>query len=232
MAAIKNIQSASDPCDLLGCLFQATWAFGAQESACVHVVPDPERATKLMVLLACDAEQAYARMHRGTSPDHPWLRYARDHVEPVLASTLSDCNRLQDEADQLGLQFDSILIVPTHSGGSTGRFGALLLDTTKPNGAASVDLPSYRVIAHSLARELHDWWVRRTRTELQNAARLRSEDLRLLALERQGMSTKQIARLVDTSITAVDSRFQRINAKMGTANRRHAALRAAIHELL
>jgi DNA-binding CsgD family transcriptional regulator len=61
---------------------------------------------------------------------------------------------------------------------------------------------------------------------------LRSDDLKLLALERQGLTTKQIARLVDTSIPAVDSRFQRVNAKMGTANRRHAALRAAIHGLL
>ena len=71
-----------------------------------------------------------------------------------------------------------------------------------------------------------------TRAELQGSSRLRSDDLRLLGYERQGLSTKEIARLVGVSVSALDSRFQRINAKLGTSHRRHAALRAAIHGLL
>lgn len=50
--------------------------------------------------------------------------------------------------------------------------------------------------------------MRRTRSELQSGARLRSGDLELLAFERQGLSTAQIARALDTTITAMDSRFQ------------------------
>jgi DNA-binding CsgD family transcriptional regulator len=199
------------------------------EGAYVHVIPDPEHTPRVLVMLACQADRLYEHLQFATALNHPWLRYAQDQIEPALVSMLTDCYRPQDPAVQLGLVFDSLLIVPTHSGGATGRFGALLLDTTHNRDG---DAQSSRLLAHSLARELHDWWMRHTRAELQAGARLRSDDLKLLALERQGMSTKQIARTLDTTVNAVDSRFQRINVKLGVANRRHAALRAAINGLL
>ena len=229
LAAIRSVHNASDPCDLLACLYRATQACGVHESAYVHVIPDPELPPRVMVMLACEAERLYEHLKFGTAADHPWLRYAQSQIEPALVSTLTECYRPQEPAAQLGLEFDSLLIVPTHSGGATGRYGALLLDTAHD---AMATRSRADLLAHSLARELHDWWMRRTRAELQAGARLRSDDLKLLAFERQGWSTKQIARALDTSITAVDSRFQRINAKLGVASRRHAALRAAIHGLL
>ncbi|MCW5656755.1 MAG: hypothetical protein KIT60_03555 [Burkholderiaceae bacterium] len=230
ITAIASAYNASGPCDLLASLFQATRAFGVRESAYAHVIPDPEAPPRVMVLLAFDPLRSRMHRHFASPLDHPWLRYARDHVEPVLASTLHNGHRVHEESLQLGLLFDSVFIIPTHSGGNTGRYGALMLDTATEG--YGIDLSACRLMAHSLARELHDWWMRRTRAELQRAARLRSEDVRLLAFERQGLSTKQIARLVDSSITAVDSRFRRINAKIGASNRRHAATRAAIHGLL
>jgi DNA-binding CsgD family transcriptional regulator len=229
LAAIRSVHIASDPCDLLVSLCRATQAFGVHESAYVHVIPDPEHPQRVLVMLACGAERLYEHLKFGSAAGHPWLRYARDHIEPALVSMLTDCYRPHEPTAQHGLEFDSLQIVPTHSGGGTGRYGALLLGTArKGHGGAQLS----RLLAHSLAHELHDWWMRRTRAELQAGARLRSDDLKLLACERQGLSTKEIARMQKTSITAVDSRFQRINAKLGAANRRHAAQRAAIHGLL
>jgi DNA-binding CsgD family transcriptional regulator len=228
--AIRSVNAASDPCDLLACLCRATQACGVREGAYVHVIPDPERPARVLVMLACDAEQLYEHLRFGTALNHPWLRYARDQIEPALGSMLTDLYRPQEAPMQLGLAFDSLLIVPTHSGGATGRYGALLLDTGhERDGNAQSGL---LLLAHSLARELHNWWIRRTRAELQATARLRSDDLKLLAFERQGLPTKLIARTLDTTVDAVDSRFRRINVKLDVANRRHAALRAAINGLL
>lgn len=233
--AIQALHDASDPCDLLVALCQATRAFGVRASACVHVVPDPEHATEVMLLLACGVEQAWAHRHAGAWLDHPWLRHARDHAEVVPASMLDA--PVPDAADgrlaqEAGTDRAAILIVPTHSGGGTGRFGALIIDTTPLPGSAPIAPETIRLLAHGLAGELHEWWLRRTRSELTRRARLRSDDLKLLGFERQGLGTKQIARLVGMSAAAVHSRFQRISAKLGAANRRNAALRAAIHGLL
>ncbi|KAB2869939.1 MAG: hypothetical protein F9K36_16050 [Burkholderiaceae bacterium] len=216
------LRDASDPCDLLAALFRITQAFGARASACVHVVPDPERAPQLFVLLACEPERAYGHLQRESALDHPWLRYARAHSEPVWAASLQPPCPAEDHP---------VLIVPTHSGGLTGRFGVLMLEMATGDCGPS-ESSEQRVLAEGVAHELHDWWMRRTRADLQREARLRSADLHLLALERRGLASKQIARLLDSTVLAVDSRFQRINAKLGVANRRHAALRAAIHGLL
>jgi hypothetical protein len=239
LRAIQALHDASDPFDLLVALFQATRAFGVRASACVHVVPDPERATQLMLLLACDPESAWAYRPAGAWLEHPWLRHARDHTEAVPASMLDalpPAPPLAGTEDPPAFEpppdLSSVLIVPTHSGGGTGRFSALVLDTTCLSGSAPLAPEACRLLAHSLSSELHEWWLRRTRSDLQHRARLRSDDLKMLAFERQGLSTKQIARLLGIGVTAVDSRFQRINAKLDVSSRRNAALRAAIHGLL
>lgn len=220
--ALAALHDASDPCDLLVSLCRVTRAFGARASACAHVVPDPERAPRLLLLLACEPERIYPHAQPGSALDHAWLRYARDHDEPIWSTQMPS-------STAYGLE-PPVLLVPTHSGGATGRYGLLMLELAP---SADDELASeQRVLAEGLAHELHAWWMRRTREDLQRDARLRSSDLQLLAFERQGLATKQIARLIDSTLLAVDSRFQRINAKLGVANRRHAALRAAIHGLL
>lgn len=223
--ALAALRDASDPCDLLVSLYRVTQAFGARASACAHVVPDPERPPQVLLLCACDAERIYTHLSTGSALGHPWLHYARDHDEPVWSAQLGSTS-----ADPPPASSRPVLIVPTHSGGTTGRYGVLVVEFAGTDDDGLVH--EQRLLAEGLAHELHDWWMRRTRAELQREARLRSADLRLLAFERQGLGTKQIARLIDSTLLAVDSRFQRINAKLGVANRRHAALRAAIHGLL
>ena len=231
LLAIQALHDASDPFDLLAALCRATQAFGVRASACVHIVPDPERVTQVLLLLACDPDTAWAYRPAGSWLEHPWLRHARDHTEAVPASMLEvpPCARMSSSPP---LDLAPILIVPTHCGGGTGRFSALMLDTTPLPDMAPLSPEACRLLAHSLGSELHEWWLRRTRAELQHHARLRSDDLRMLEFERQDLGTKQIARLLGISSTAVDSRFQRINAKLDVSSRRNAALRAAIRGLL
>ena len=91
---------------------------------------------------------------------------------------------------------------------------------------------SLKLIARSLAMELHEWWVRVVRTELMVDAALTTEDLQLLKLERSGLSTKDIARDLAISLRAVDSRFYRVNAKLGTPSRKASARIAAEYGLI
>jgi DNA-binding NarL/FixJ family response regulator len=80
--------------------------------------------------------------------------------------------------------------------------------------------------------ELHEWWIARIRADLIATTRITDEDVLLLRLERQGRSTKHIAAELDMSKSAVDSRFQRLNVKLGVPNRRTAATLAAEYGLI
>ena len=80
--------------------------------------------------------------------------------------------------------------------------------------------------------ELHEWWIARVKEELVEAARLTVDDLALLSHEWRGHTTKRIALEQGTSPGSIDSRFQRLNAKLGVANRKDAARLAAEYGLL
>jgi len=69
---------------------------------------------------------------------------------------------------------------------------------------------------------LHDWWLTRIRRDLIVKARITSADLVLLQHECQGHGSKKIAAALQVSKSSVNSRFQRMNAKLGVANRRMA----------
>ena len=89
-----------------------------------------------------------------------------------------------------------------------------------------------KVAARSLAMELNEWWIARMKRDLYATARITSEDLDLLRYERLGHGTKTIAAALGTSTSSVDSRFQRLNAKLGVPNRKAAATLAAEYGLI
>jgi hypothetical protein len=137
---LAALRDASDPCDLLVSLYRVTQAFGARASACAHVVPDPERPPRVLLLCACEAERIYTHLSTGSALDHPWLHYAREHDEPVWSSQLGSTAADFPPASQR-----PVLIVPTHSGGTTGRYG---VRATMEPGAG----PGRRPCARSIGR--------------------------------------------------------------------------------
>lgn len=80
--------------------------------------------------------------------------------------------------------------------------------------------------------ELHEWWLQRLRDDLVAATGITSMDLVLLNHESLGNTTKTIARLLGLSTGSVDSRFQRLNTKLGVANRKAAAHLATEYGLI
>ena len=81
----------------------------------------------------------------------------------------------------------------------------------------------FRLGARILAAELHDWWLARIRRELIVKARITQADLELLRHQCQGHSSKRIAAELRVSNSSINSRFQRMNTKLGVPNRRMAA---------
>ena len=80
--------------------------------------------------------------------------------------------------------------------------------------------------------ELHEWWLRHLRDELAAATGVTQADVELLSQELLGHSTKTIARTLGLSTGSVDSRFQRLNIKLGVPSRKAAARVAAEYGLI
>lgn len=229
---IDQVHRAADPFCLVDVLRRVTSALGADGGVYVHAIPQDESHSALRVLMAGKAEWGRSCVCEQDLESAPWVLYARDHFEPVLASELAGIPPPWGAATNDTLACASGLIVPTQSGGGTKRFGVLCLASERQGNFESAGTHLFQLLAHSLSLELHEWWTRETRTQLLQVTRLSSDDLQLLALERRGMGTKQISRQLGVGVRAIDSRFQRINIKLKSPNRKLSALRAAAHGLL
>jgi DNA-binding CsgD family transcriptional regulator len=80
--------------------------------------------------------------------------------------------------------------------------------------------------------ELHEWFADESRATLLRSSGLRVGDLELLAMERRGLVTKEIARTMGVSVDSVNSQFQRIEARLECPTRKAAARRAAEYGLI
>ncbi len=155
-------------------------------------------------------------------------------TEPVRASEIPIASKQQSAAVDLAVEFGfrSAAIVPAPSSGGLSRVGVLVLGSSKADFFEGDGFIGLKLVARSLAMELHEWWIGQIKRELIANARITPEDLLFLRHERMGHSTKQIATALDTSAASVDSRFQRINAKLGVPNRKAAANLAAEYGLI
>lgn len=70
------------------------------------------------------------------------------------------------------------------------------------------------------------------RDRLQRTAGLHQPDLDLLTMAWQGLGTKEISQRTGLSFATIDSRFQRINARLKCPSRKASVRRAAAYGLL
>jgi DNA-binding CsgD family transcriptional regulator len=225
--AAERIATAVDPATAQRLLIDGIAVLGAQNAFFASFVRDGKDVAACRFMLACEPDGCRPNLDGDGLLHDPWLAYAAHHAAPVVASTLP-------AADQGGLDlitpaqrpgFASALLVPAHSGPSHSRIGLLVLGSSQAGFFDSEGLARFRIGARALATELHDWWQARLRRELSD--RLTLAELELLRHEHLGHGSKLIARALAVSPCAIDSRFQRINARLGVANRR-AAVRLAV----
>lgn len=234
LEAILQIPTVTEPPELLVRLVNATAAIGASASLYTAAIPEGGHEPSCLSLFACDPDYAHAQEGLGPILAHPWFRFARTHTTPGTERQV----RVEEAADQEAIKlarqygFRSCLIVPTSAGPNLDRIEMLCLGSDQANDFEGTDARIVRTLARSLAAELHDWLTRYLQQRLRAAANLKEEDVDLLAMEWQGLGTKQIAQLTGLSIASVNSRFQRINTRLHCAGRRESATRAAAYGLL
>lgn len=225
--AAERIGTASDPAAAQRLLIDGIAVLGARNAFFASFVRDGQDIGACRFMWACEADACRPDLDGDRLLRDPWLAYAANHAAPIVASALTAADQGGHEliAPAQRQSFASVLLVPAHSGPGHARIGLLALGSAHAGFFESEGLARFRIGARALATELHDWWQARLRREL--ATHLTPAELELLRHEHCGHGSKLIARALDVSPCAIDSRFQRINARLGVPNRR-AAVRLAI----
>lgn len=197
----------------------------ADQAYFVTFVRDDHDLVICRFMLACDARWCRRYLAAGCQNHDPWLVYATHHSEPTAASALDVVATEHRQVVALIREggFVSTLLVPAHSGLSQARTSLLCLGSGTVDHFERRDSAAHRILARALAAELHEWWSARIRRELIDAAQLTPIELSLVRHQCAGHSSKRIASELHVSPASIDSRFQRLHAKLGVLNRRQAA---------
>jgi DNA-binding CsgD family transcriptional regulator len=233
-SAIARVPAAADEAQAVQALQAAATELGADAAVFGSFVRDDDAHDSYRFLLACDPVWCAEYERRAWYASDPWLAYALTNAEPVRGHEIPLRSALERDLVELASRygFRSAVIVPAPASGKVTRLGVLCLGSAHKGFFDDDGYVALRILARALAMELHAWWIERIRREIVDAARLTAEDLQLLAHERAGHCTKVIATRLATSENAVNSRFQRMNARLGVPNRRAAAQLAAEYGLI
>lgn len=231
---VQRLPGAVDEAEALAVLKDSADCLGADCAAFGSFIRDDPSHESYRFLLACDPVWCLEYGRRAWYAHDPWLKYAVLHSEPVRASDIPVKTTEEREIVKLAQEFGvkSAVIVPAPASGSITRIGVLCLGSSRERFFEGDGFVALKIAARSLAMELNEWWIDRIKRELRATSRITPEDLALLHHERLGHGTKKIAAELGISEGSVDSRFQRINAKLGVANRKTAACLAAEYGLI
>lgn len=232
--AITRIAAASDPPELLERLANATAAIGATASVYTASIPEDGSERSAFRLFAC--HPAFAMEHFGQTafPEHPWFRFARTHTMPATDSQIQPLHG-NDAADiDLARRFGfrSAFVIPTRANAGVDRLDVLCVGSMHPDDFEGPQARAARTLSRALANELQDWLTRHLRGRIRDVARLQQLDVDLLTMEWEGLGTKEICHRTGMTMASVDSRFQRINARLNCASRKASAHRAAAYGLI
>ncbi len=224
----ESITQATDRGEIQALLHRATVALGAERSFFASISGEGTDASYAFVL---DCDPSWWHRYRAGCPleKNPWLVYAARHSTPVRATQLESSSGEPQSAMDIALRagFASAMLVPAHSGRSGNRVSLLCLGHSVAGYFEDPSFVKLQVAARSLAMELHEWWAVHEQRQLAQRTHLSEAEVRLLARHCAGLSSKQIAYEMQVSCESINSRFQRIIAKLGVRNRR-AAARVAI----
>jgi DNA-binding CsgD family transcriptional regulator len=225
----QSIGDATDQATVQALLGEGTAALGAENAVFATFVCDKGDVTSCRFMLVCDPAWCWQYLDGGLIAHDPWIAYAAQHVEPIVASMLSsdgpESRRAIELAGRSG--FASAVLVPVHSGSRQRWISLLCLGSSTPRFFEGDGFGRFKLGARALACELHDWWLGRVRHELIGRVRITPDDLALLRHQRLGHTSKRIAAELRVSRSSINSRFQRMNRRLGVANRKMAARLAA-----
>jgi DNA-binding NarL/FixJ family response regulator len=229
-----TVSAAQDEAAAVAILNLTATRMGADAAAFVSFVKDDDSHESFRFLLACDPVWCAEYERRAWYATDPWLAYARSHTEPTRGAAIVPRSDAEREIVALASEhgFRDALVVPAPSSGMVTRVGVLCLGSEQADFFADPGYAVLKPLARALAMELHAWWIEHIRQDMLVVARLTPDDLALLRHERHGLGTKEIGAALNLTIDAVNSRFQRMNYRLGVPNRRAAAQLAAEYGLI
>jgi DNA-binding CsgD family transcriptional regulator len=225
---MHRVRDATNSAHALDLLHEITARIGAEVSLFVSFIPEDRRRVSYRLLLDCDT-QFLNEYDTLSHDDNPWLGYARSHLAPLRGNELLNTNAAERAHIELAERFGfrSSVIAPAPASAGLRRTGVLCFGSSVPGYFESDGYLAFRLLAQGVAMEFHEWWVARLGDGLSLDAALDDQDREILALEAEGMTSKQIARRLSVSIACADSRVRRVREKLRVRSR-HAALRIAL----
>ncbi|UUX97309.1 helix-turn-helix transcriptional regulator [Aquabacterium sp. J223] len=229
-----RVTSELDSSEVSAVLAEASDLCGADAAAFASFVKDDEAYVSYRFILACDPTWCLEYESNACYMHDPWWDYTRHHSEATLAKHIPVRTAQQNEVVALARRFGfaSAILIPAQSPQGLTRLGALCLGSAKPEYLDEQTLTAVSVAVTGLVVRLHAWQIAKLRDELVTRTKLSQDDLALLAQQRQGRSSKEIASLMNMTSQGVDSRWQRLNAKLGVSSRTTAAQLAAEYGLI
>jgi DNA-binding CsgD family transcriptional regulator len=231
---VQAIGAAGTTSSAVELLHAATVRMGAEFAVFTSLVPEDRSKGSRHLLVTCDPQWCSDYEECAGWEHDPWLAYALRHSEPILGHEVVP----NTEGERFNLQlaerfgFRSSVIVPTPSSGGLARMGVLCLGSSTPGFFDGEGFVAFKIVARSVAMEFHEWWLGRLRDQLIAEAAIDGQDRRLLSLVAAGCSSKEIARTLDLSIAAIDSRFRRIRQRLDAPTRQSLARLAAEYGLI
>jgi hypothetical protein len=234
LQAIAGVSSASSPPQALEVLHAAKAEMGAEQAVFVSFLRGEDSHESYRFMLAADPRWCFEYQALAWYGSDPWLLYASMNTEPTCASRIEAITAQQREVRALAAKYGmvSVCVAPATSPGTNARVGMLALGSSKSGFFEDVAFALFKVLARGLALELHGWWSAYECRELIHSLQLTDDDLLLMRLELEGVGTKQAAGQLGTSTASIDSRWQRLNRKLGSPHRQTTARLAAKYGLI
>lgn len=206
---------------------------GADAGVFLSVIKDDATRTSHRSLLACDPMWATEYTKGGWHDHDPWLRHARLHSEPICGTELDvrpDETAFVNVSARLG--FASSVVVPAPSPAGLSRVAVLTIGSHNFGFFDGVAQILFRIVARALATELNRWLLRNIAGELVAKSGITADEIALLRHEEAGHTSKMIGAELNIEAKTVDSRFQRLSAKLDAPDRRTAARIARLYGVL
>jgi DNA-binding CsgD family transcriptional regulator len=233
-ALAVRVSQGRDEAEVSAAMEEACLLFGADAAAFASFMQDDEAYESYRFILACDPLWCLEYEGGACYMHDPWLDYVRHHAEPMLVGRLPARSGPGKAVEALaqGYGFASGVVVPAPAVQGLTRVGALVLGSHSPEYFNEDTLPAVAFAATGLAHSFHAWQVARLREEVLGRVRLSPDDIELIEFERRGLGSKEVARIKAATSQAVDSRWQRLNSKLGVSSRAAAARLAAEYGLV
>lgn len=222
---VDRIADARGESTLQSLLHDGAMLLGAEHAFFVSFTKSRGHQSARRFMLACDPAWCRDYVESGLATHDPWLAYAANHSQPIVASSLKICDQNRQRAVDLAARhgFVSAVLAPAHTGPRHSSVSLLCLGSATPGHFEASRAVRLRCGARTLACEIHGWWLRRAQEELVATSHITDAELDLLRRQCLGQTSKRIAAELRVTKSSINSRFQRLNSKLGVPNRRTAA---------